>query len=314
MSRSPFFDKVSRSVRFALLSKQEGLSPREAVERRSACETAYEVERRDRRVFLAEVGNWLYQPASPRPGRRFPRPVLLRSERVFSERGHRWRWFGGTCRACADQLAADGIGATLYEASGRVGGRQWSLRGFFPGQVAERGGEFIDNLHKTMLGYAKRFGLAREDVGQDPRRGDLFPGRAASPRTGGGRGVPRVCRDHAHQDLRRLSQPTADAFNDHDLRLDNTSLQGPERPERQPASPPERSPRRRYLVEAYEADVRSRCGRAERSEFPVVHSCGQAIEVSRLSASSATSAITWWMATSAIADPPRAIGPAFPVR
>ena len=43
--------------------------------------------------------------------------------------------------ACADALAAKGIAAHVYEAASRVGGRCWSLRGFFPGQVAERGGE-----------------------------------------------------------------------------------------------------------------------------------------------------------------------------
>lgn len=66
--------------------------------------------------------------------------------------------------ACADTLKQNGVTASLYEAATRAGGRCWSLRGFFPGQVAERGGELIDNLHKTMLGYAQRFGLAKEDV------------------------------------------------------------------------------------------------------------------------------------------------------
>jgi len=74
--------------------------------------------------------------------------------------------------ACADTLKARGIRASIYEAASRTGGRCWSLRGFFPGQVAERGGELIDNLHKTMLGYAKRFGLALEDVNKQP--GEIF--------------------------------------------------------------------------------------------------------------------------------------------
>jgi monoamine oxidase len=69
---------------------------------------------------------------------------------------------------CADELAGRGIRATIYEASSRVGGRCSSLRGFFPGQTAELGGEFIDNPHKTLLGYAKRFGLAKEDVNKMP--------------------------------------------------------------------------------------------------------------------------------------------------
>ena len=57
--------------------------------------------------------------------------------------------------ACADTLADNGIRATVYEAGTRLGGRCLSLRGMFPGQVAERGGEFIDTPHKTMLRYAK---------------------------------------------------------------------------------------------------------------------------------------------------------------
>ena len=74
--------------------------------------------------------------------------------------------------ACADELQAAGIRATLYDANTETGGRCASLRGQFPGQVAERGGEFIDNLHKTMLGYARRFDLAVEDVSKEP--GEIF--------------------------------------------------------------------------------------------------------------------------------------------
>ncbi|MFN9993413.1 MAG: flavin monoamine oxidase family protein [Phycisphaerales bacterium] len=65
---------------------------------------------------------------------------------------------------CADWLRSKGLAATIYEASSRVGGRCYSLRGFFPGQTAERGGEFIDTTHQTMRAYATEFGLAREDV------------------------------------------------------------------------------------------------------------------------------------------------------
>ena len=74
--------------------------------------------------------------------------------------------------ACADTLKTRGIRASLHEAASRTGGRCWSLGGFFPGQVAERGGELIDNLHKTMLGYAKRFHLQVEDVNKEP--GEVF--------------------------------------------------------------------------------------------------------------------------------------------
>ena len=74
--------------------------------------------------------------------------------------------------ACAYELLRSGIRATIYEGNTRIGGRCFSLRNFFPGQVAERGGEFIDTLGKTMLGYAQEFGLTLEDVNKEP--GDIF--------------------------------------------------------------------------------------------------------------------------------------------
>jgi monoamine oxidase len=223
MSRSPLFDQVTRSVRFALMSKQQGLSLREAVERSAERETAYEVERRDRRAFLADVGRLALSAGFAAAG-----SAVSATSAVAARRGSSVNvgivGAGLAGLACADRLAAADIRATVYEASGRVGGRQWSLRGFFPGQVAERGGEFIDNLHKTMLGYAKRFRLAREDVTKIPGEVIYFLLGRHHPEFE----VVEEFREFVgimHQDLRRLSrQPTADDFNDHDLRLDNTSL------------------------------------------------------------------------------------------
>ena len=74
--------------------------------------------------------------------------------------------------ACADALKSGGVQATIYEAANRAGGRCWTLRGYFPGQVVERGGELIDTLHKTMLSYAKRFRLSLEDMNKEP--GEVF--------------------------------------------------------------------------------------------------------------------------------------------
>jgi monoamine oxidase len=65
---------------------------------------------------------------------------------------------------CADELRKKGTAATIFDANTRSGGRCWSLLNYFPGQVAERGGEFIDTLHKTILGYVNEFGLKVEDV------------------------------------------------------------------------------------------------------------------------------------------------------
>lgn len=126
--------------------------------------------------------------------------------------------------ACADTLKTRGIRASVYEASDRAGGRCWSLRGVFPGQVAERGGELIDNLHKTMLGYAKRFGLRLEDVNKEP--GEVFyhfSGQRYSDAA-----VVAEFRDFVsvmRHDLNRLSREvTASSFTPDDVTLDRTNL------------------------------------------------------------------------------------------
>ena len=97
--------------------------------------------------------------------------VLPRLEKAVANLGLRSRIaiVGGGLAGlvCADRLRSKGISATIYEANRRLGGRVSSTRAF-PGQVAEKGGELIDNLHKTMLGYAVEFGLAREDLNKAP--------------------------------------------------------------------------------------------------------------------------------------------------
>ncbi|MFN8221349.1 MAG: FAD-dependent oxidoreductase [Fimbriimonadales bacterium] len=126
--------------------------------------------------------------------------------------------------ACADRLRAKGYSATIYEASGRVGGRQKSLRGFFPGQVAELGGEFIDTGHKTMIAYAREFGLTLEDVTREP--GGVryyFFGQAYSEDA-----VVAQYRELSRRmqaDARASSgAPTFYNHNQADVDLDNTSL------------------------------------------------------------------------------------------
>ena len=53
----------------------------------------------------------------------------------------------------------------LFEASDRLGGRVWMLRGFLAGgQVSEHGGEFISSEHTAMRGLADRFGLRLENT------------------------------------------------------------------------------------------------------------------------------------------------------
>src|SRR5262245_12988359 len=126
--------------------------------------------------------------------------------------------------ACADRLAARGIAATVYDAAPRAGGRCFSLRGRFPGQVVERGGELIDNLHKTMIGYAKRYRLTLEDYEKQPGEVAYFFDGARWPEEAV---VDEYRRFVAamRRDLRRLSNgPNADSFNASDAALDLLSL------------------------------------------------------------------------------------------
>jgi monoamine oxidase len=58
-----------------------------------------------------------------------------------------------------------GITSTVYEASGRVGGRMHSdTTSWLNGQTSEDCGELIDSKHKTILGLANRFNIPHVDL------------------------------------------------------------------------------------------------------------------------------------------------------
>lgn len=133
--------------------------------------------------------------------------------------------------SCAYQLKKAGIQAKLYEASPRVGGRCYSMGGQFPGpvdfpgQVVERGGEFIDTLHKTMLGYAKEFRLTLEDVSKV--EGEVFY-HFDGIRVPESKVVEefRAFVPAMKADLRKISsEPTAASHTPEDVSLDLTTLQ-----------------------------------------------------------------------------------------
>jgi monoamine oxidase len=170
VSRSPLFTEVTRALRIARFCNDHRISTAEGLERARHAEVEPAALRRSRRDWLKTVARTGAAGAAAfvmTPVQR----LLAGSERASAvDVGIVGAGLAGL--ACADTLAASGIAATVYDANTRAGGRCWSLRGFFPGQVAERGGEFIDNLHKTMLHYASRFGLALEDVSKEP--GEVF--------------------------------------------------------------------------------------------------------------------------------------------
>jgi len=221
MGRTPLFDKVVRAMRIARFCEDNRLSTDEGLERLRQRETNQRAIRQTRREWLTGVAR-----AGAAAG---ATSLLAPAQRLFAgapsgsiDVGVVGAGIAGL--ACADALAGSGIRARVYEAGNRVGGRCISLRNLFPEQIAERGGEFIDTPHKTMLRYAKRFNLALEDVSKEP--GDVFyhlEGQLIPEST-----VVEEFRDFVEVmriDLRRLSsEPTALNHTPADVTLDRTSL------------------------------------------------------------------------------------------
>jgi monoamine oxidase len=215
MSRSPLFDTLARSVRIALHADRMGLSTEAALSQ--AREAAV---RRGRRDFIK--GGMAAGALAAAGTRLTAAPTPNVSVGIVGA--------GLAGLACANRLRKAGVLATVYEASPRVGGRCFSLGGAFPGpvtfpgQVVERGGEFIDNLHKTMLGYAQEFDLAKEDVNKEPGEVFYFFGGTHHPESA----VVDEFRDLVaamHDDLRTLSgAPDATTHTAADVALDNLSL------------------------------------------------------------------------------------------
>jgi monoamine oxidase len=66
---------------------------------------------------------------------------------------------------CAYRLRRAGVIATVYEGNTRLGGRCWSIRDAFDGgQIAEHGGELIDQSHKEIRKLAQELGLDLDNL------------------------------------------------------------------------------------------------------------------------------------------------------
>lgn len=61
--------------------------------------------------------------------------------------------------SAAYDLRKAGYKATVIEAADRIGGRCYTDRTTFGGQIAERGGELVDTGHEAVLGLVSEFGL-----------------------------------------------------------------------------------------------------------------------------------------------------------
>jgi monoamine oxidase len=174
MARSHLIPLFARALRQIRSSRASGIPLNELVE--------LEAERaRSRRAFLrgaAGIGAALALPGLAQAGDTVAALASWRRAPVIAIVG------GGTAGLhCAYRLKQQGLAATVYEATGRTGGRMFSDRSTFgyAQQACELGGELIDTGHVTMRALAKEFGLKLEDSSKDsPKLTDLvgnFGGR-----------------------------------------------------------------------------------------------------------------------------------------
>jgi monoamine oxidase len=75
------------------------------------------------------------------------------------------------------RLQQAGYLAELHEASSRLGGRCWTIRGAFAdGQIGEHGGELIDNDHIDMKQLVQELGFDLDDLQQSEQNGTEMVG------------------------------------------------------------------------------------------------------------------------------------------
>lgn len=223
MSRSPLLGSLARVMRIAHYCENNNISTNQGLEQLAAWESRVARWRANRREFLALSAVSTFGAVAGHFGRTYAAPP--RQDVKIGIVGA-----GLAGLVCGYELKKNGILATLYDANNRIGGRCFSLGGSFsgpvnfPNQVVERGGEFIDNLHKTMLGYVQQFGLTLEDMGKQPGEiyyyfnGQRYPESVVVAEY---RNLVAAMRG----DLVKLSgAPTADNHTDADVSLDNMSL------------------------------------------------------------------------------------------
>jgi monoamine oxidase len=222
MAHSQLFQQLARTIRIVRYCQQHDISTGEGIERISAIEKLMSVHKAKRREFLADLGKITLVGGTIGLSSGFFRSTLAVPLPVDAKIAIVGAGLAGL--ACAYELQKKGIKATLYEASNRIGGRCYSLNDFFSGQVAERGGELIDNSHKTILGYAQEFKLELEDLSK--QSGEVvyhFDGQRYTESV-----IVDELRDFVtviREDLRLLSKPTANKFTQADQILDLTNLQ-----------------------------------------------------------------------------------------
>jgi monoamine oxidase len=150
MARTPLLRTLRQTMRDIRASKATGL-PLDVVREERRISTSARISRRQLLGGVAAGAAALSVPRSAAAARNQPVIAIVGG--------------GIAGLSCALTLRDRGFASTVYEASGRVGGRMFSNRSTWAsGQVSEWGGELIDTGHLTVRRLARRFGLALDDM------------------------------------------------------------------------------------------------------------------------------------------------------
>jgi monoamine oxidase len=162
MARSPLLRTLRCLFRDARIARAHGLSLSALREVRAVNAERVQARGISRRKFLASAGVAAVATLVPRFSFAAAKPKVV--------------IVGGGIAGlnCALELADLGIASTVYEASGRIGGRMFSNTGYWSAnQITEWCGELIDTNHVTIRRLAKRFGLPLDNLlGAQPHRSE----------------------------------------------------------------------------------------------------------------------------------------------
>jgi monoamine oxidase len=212
MSHTPLFRHLRQAASVAAESSHRSVDPERVLEERAL---AY-----SRRRFIRQAGIAAAALAGA-PLLRAKKPAAPQASVAIIGAG-----LAGL--TCAYRLKQAGIDATVYEANTRIGGRCWTNRGTFAaGQIAEHGGELIDQHHKEIRQLAQELRLPLDNVlAAEPNgteatfflNGEHYPYREAT------RDLKAIWQT-LHRDLTAAGYPTLyRQFTAHAFELDHMSI------------------------------------------------------------------------------------------
>jgi len=165
MARTPLLSTLRRLFRDARIATANGLSLEALREVRAVHAERVKARGISRRTFLASAGVATAATVIPRFSFAAAEPTVV----IVGA--------GIAGLNCALELADLGISSTVYEASGRIGGRMFSSTGYWnANQITEWCGELIDSGHTTIRRLAKRFHLPLDNLlaAQPHRSEDIY--------------------------------------------------------------------------------------------------------------------------------------------